>query len=169
MRKQNDLEGGYLTYQEMVESTALSLLKNSKGECINFLTEYSKTSGLNTYNAWKKLFEFLNMKYMDGVVKDEFGKPKRVGYPKEFLNLMAKEGGDAIKVKEIQTNIDNSYLENIKKGNKYLSEKDYQKAMNHFSSAIKMKPSEDEPSEKIEKIKLILSSIDELHKTQFSN
>ncbi len=169
VRKQNELEGGFLTNQATIENTALSLLKNSKGECINFLTEYSNVSGLNTYNAWKKLFEFLNMKYMDGVVKDEFGKPKRVGYPKEFLNLMAKEGGDAIKVKEIQTNIDNSYLENIKKGNKYLSEKDYQKAMNHFSSALKMKPSEDEPSEKIEKIKLILSSIDELHKTQFSN
>jgi len=168
-RKQNELEGGYLVNQETVENTALSLLNNSKGECITYLTEYSKKSGLNTYNTWKKLFEFLNMKYMDGVVKNEYGEPKRVGYPQEFLTLIAEEGGEAIKLKKMQPEIDASYEENILKGNRFLVEKSYQKAMDHFSSALKLKPNEEEPTQKIEKIKLILSSIDELHKKQFSN
>ena len=169
VRKQSELEGEFLSEQETVEATALSLLNKSKGEAVKYLTDYSNASGLNTYNTWKELFEFLNMKYMDGVVKDEYGKPIRVGYPQEFNDLIAEEGGDAIKVKKLQPEIDASYSENIKKGNEFLFEKDYQNAMDHFTSALKLKPNEEEPAKKIEKIKSILSSIEELHKSQFSN
>ena len=122
-----------------MEATALSLLKKSKGEAVKYLTEYSNASGLNTYNTWKELFEFLNMKYMDGVVKDEYAKPKRVGYPQEFLNLIAEEGGDAIKIKKLQPEIDASYSENIKKGNEYLKQKEYQKALNSFQFCFGIK------------------------------
>ncbi|MCW8850111.1 MAG: C69 family dipeptidase, partial [Melioribacteraceae bacterium] len=169
VRKQNDLEGGYLISQEMVESTALSLLKKSKGECVKYLNDYANSAGLNTYNTWKKFFEFLNMKYMDGVVKDEYGHPKRVGYPQEFLNLIAQEGGESIRIKSIQTDIDANYKENINNGHKYLSQKDYQKALAYFTSAMELKPSEKEPAKTIEKINTIISSIEELHETQFNN
>ena len=169
VRKQNEIEGGYLISQGMVENTALSLLKKSKGECINYLNEYSNTAGLNTYNTWKKFFEFLNMKYMDGVVKDEYGHPIRVGYPQEFLNLIAQEAGESKKIKTIETDIEAKYKENINNGHKYLSQKEYQKALDYFTSALDLKPSEKEPIKTIEKINSILSSIEELHKTQFNN
>lgn len=169
VRKQNEIEGGYLISQGMVENTALSLLKKSKGECINYLNEYSNTAGLNTYNTWKKFFEFLNMKYMDGVVKDEYGHPIRVGYPQEFLNLIAQEAGESKKIKTIETDIEAKYKENINNGHKYLSQKEYQKALDYFTSALELKPSEKEPIKTIEKINSILSSIEELHKTQFNN
>ena len=165
--KQRELEGRFLSNQETIENTALSLLKKSRGETITYLTEYSISAGETTYNAWKKNFEFLNMKYMDGVVKDEYSKPKRVGYPPEFLKLMAKEGGDAIKVKKLQPEIDASYTNNINKGDECLQKKDYEKAATYYLSALDLKPEEKEPAQKIEKIKLIQNSIEELHSTQF--
>lgn len=168
VRKQNELEGRYLISQETVENTASSLLKKSKGECVSYLNEYAKTSGLNTYNTWKELFEFLNMKYMDGVVKDEFGNPKRVGYPQEFLEQIVQESGSSIKLKTLLTDIDISYKAEINKGNKFLNEKNYETALKHFTSALELKPKEEEPSEKIKKINSIVSAIEELHKTEFS-
>ncbi|MEN8192777.1 MAG: C69 family dipeptidase [Bacteroidota bacterium] len=167
--KQRELEGRFLSNQETIEKTALSLLNKSRGEAIGYLTEYSNSAGETTYNAWKKNFEFLNMKYMDGVVKDEFSKPKRVGYPPEFLKLIADEGGDAIKVKKLKPEIDASYTDNINKGNECLQKKDYEKAVTYYSSALDLKPDEKEPAQKIKKIKLIQISIDELHNTQFGN
>ena len=166
--KQRELEGRFLSNQETIENTALSLLKKSRGEAIRYLTEYSNSAGMTTYNAWKKNFEFLNMKYMDGVVKDEYSKPKRVGYPPEFLKLMADEGGDAIKVKKLKPEIDASYTDNINKGDEYLQKREYEKAVTYYSSALDLKPDEKEPAQKIEKIKLIQNSIEELHNTQFN-
>ena len=166
--KQRELEGRFLSNQETIEKTALSLLNKSRGEAIAYLTEYSISAGETTYNAWKKNFEFLNMKYMDGVIKDEYSKPKRVGYPPEFLKLMADEGGDAIKVKKLKPEIDAAYTESINKGDEYLQKKDYEKAVTYYTSALDLKPDEKEPAQKIEKIKIIQNSIEELHNTQFS-
>jgi dipeptidase len=165
--KQNELEGGFLINQPTIENTALSLLKKSRGEAIDYLTEYSNKAGNKTYTTWKKFFEFMNMKYIDGVIKDEFGKPKRVGYPKEIQKLIAQEGGDAIKVKKLKPEIEASYIDNIKRGDEFLSKKDYESAVKHFNSALELKPEENEPAEKIEKINAIKKSIDELHKTKF--
>ena len=168
-RKQNELEGGFLINQETAESTALSLLKKSKGECVAYLSGYSNKAGQTTYNTWKELFEFLNMKYMDGVVKDEYGKPIRVGYPQKFLSLIAQESGDAIKYKKLQKNIDAEYNAKLKKGNDLLAEKKYEKALENFKVAQKIKPGKNETGEKIEKINSIISSIEDLHKSQFDN
>jgi len=168
-RKQNELEGEFLINQENVETTAFSLLQKSAGECVSYLTDYSNQAGLTTYNTWKKLFEYLNMKYMDGVIKDEYGKPKRVGYPKEFQKLIAEESGDAIKYKMIQPEIDAKYKSSIINAEQSLARKDYENALKHFGSASILKPNADEPKEKIIKINSILNSIEELHKTKFSN
>ena len=107
------------------------------------------------------------MKYMDGVVKDEYSKPKRVGYPPEFLKQIVDEGGNAIKVKKLKPEIDASYTDNINQGDEYLKKKDYEKAISHYSTAVDLKPGEKEPAQKIEKIKLIQNSIEDLHNTQF--
>jgi len=168
-KKQNGLEGEYLVNQPIIEETALILLQKSRGECINYLTEYSKNAGENTHNTWKQFFEFLNMKYMDGVVKDEFGKPIRVGYPDEFKELMVREGGGATQMKYIEPEINASFEDHISKGNSALEKKDYKKAIEHFEEALKLRPEEKAPAQNIEKIKSVLSSIDEIHNSQFSN
>ena len=112
---QNELEGKYLAQQENVESTALALLKSSKGEAVDYLTNYSINSGELTYSAWKKLGENLILKYIDGIAKTEFFRIKNIGYPEEFKKLIVEESGEAIKMKEIFNDHSAAYNENIKK------------------------------------------------------
>jgi hypothetical protein len=68
-----------------------------------FLTNFSCSQAENSTTAWKKLGEYLLVKYMDGNIKKEKdGKflqndhaipPSiiRAGYPEEFLRQMVKE------------------------------------------------------------------------------
>ncbi len=80
-KTQNEIEGKYFAQQENIESTALSLLKNSKGEAIEYLTNYSLTSAENTYKTWKQFGEHLIVKYMDGLSKDRIFKTKKYWIP----------------------------------------------------------------------------------------
>lgn len=68
-----------------------------------FLTTFSHTQATNVTTAWKKLGEFLLVKYLDGVIKkEENGKflqndkkiPTEIirpGYPEEYLRQLIKE------------------------------------------------------------------------------
>ena len=68
-----------------------------------FLTNYTNMTAQSTLDAWKRLGEFMIVKYNDGVVKrmkdgkferNSIGQPAgvvRPGYPKEFLDPI--EGG----------------------------------------------------------------------------
>ena len=165
--KQNELEGSYLFNQSTVENTALSLLKKSKGEAVDYLTQYSVNAGLKTYTTWKKFFEFLNMKYMDGVVKDEYAKPKRVGYPGEFRKIMVEKSDYDIKMKTVKTDNEVAYNIEIKNGDTYLSNKEYDSAKESYQKALEIKPEASYPKEKLEKIEKLLSSIDKLYQEYF--
>lgn len=164
---QNELEGKYLAQQEVTESTALSLLKNSKGEAIEYLTKYSNSLAENTYKTWKQLGENLLLKYMDGVVKDEFFKPRNVGYSEEFKKMIVEESGANLKMKNIVQNKAQIYNENIKQADELLSEKKYDDAKSHYQKALELKPGESYPSNQIDKINSILMKIEELHKSTF--
>ena len=82
-----------------------------------FLTEFSITQAENSTNAWKKLGEYLLVKYMDGNIKkekdgkfvqNEYKIPTtiiRAGYPEEFLRKMIKEyPGFKVKTEEEMKN-----------------------------------------------------------------
>jgi dipeptidase len=165
--KQNELEGRYFAQQENIESTALSLLKNSKGEAIEYLTNYSITSAENTYKTWKQFGEHLLLKYMDGLSKTELFKPKNIGYPEEFKKLIVEESGDALKMKTLTTDQTAVYNENIKIADKLLNEKKYSEAKGYYEKALAIKPTETYPKEKIDKLNSILGTIEELHKKTF--
>ncbi len=165
--KQNELEGKYLAQQENIESTALSLLKNSKGEAINYLTDYSISSAENTYKTWKTLGENLILKYMDGVTKTEFFKPKNIGYPDEFKKMIVEESGNNLKMKDLKTDETFVYNKNIKEADELLNKMKYLEAKSLYEKALKIRPNEEYPKNKIEKINSILSSIEELHKSTF--
>jgi dipeptidase len=166
-KTQNEIEGKYFAQQENIESTALSLLKNSKGEAIEYLTNYSILSAEQTYKTWKQFGEHLILKYMDGLSKTEFFKPKNIGYSDEVKKMIVDESGESLKMKTILTDQTYSYNENIKEADELLKEKKYEEAKSLYEKALEIKPNENYPKEKIDKINSILSSIEELHKNTF--
>lgn len=168
-RKQNEIEGGYLQQQKTIEETALSLLKKSKGEAVDYLTKYSINAGNKTYETWKDFFGFMMMKYIDGVVKDEYANPKRVGYPVEFRKLMVEQSGYDNSWKNLNTDKEFAFKESVKKGDECLKKMEYKSAKEHYESALELKSDETYPKDQLAKIEKMLASMEELHKTQFAN
>jgi hypothetical protein len=166
-KTQNEIEGKYFAQQENIESTALSLLNNSKGEAIEYLTNYSISSAENTYKTWKQFGEHLIVKYMDGLSKTEFFKPKNIGYSDEVKKMIVEESGESLKMKTIFTDQTAAYNESIKKADELLNEKKYTEAKSFYEKALTLKPNEVYPKTKIEKLNSILGSIEELHKSTF--
>lgn len=107
---QKELESKFFAEQDKTDKEALALYEKSPEQAVQFLTEYSGEQAQYAFDKWKKLGEFLVIKYMDGVVRkekdgefirNEHGKPsspQRVGYPKEFYRQVVKETGDKYKV-----------------------------------------------------------------------
>ncbi len=167
--KQNELEGEYLLKQNTVEQTAQSMLKKSRGEAVDYLTNYSVNSGRHTYSTWNNFFQHLNMKYMDGVVKNEFAKPKRIGYPEEFRKLIVDLSDYDIKLKVVETDSEVKFKKEIKNGDEFLVKKDYDSAKKCYQRALELKPDQAYPKERLEKIEKIIGLMDNLHNEHFSN
>ena len=97
---QSKWESDFSALVPAIDKVAIGM---SEVEARGFLTEFSITQAENSTNAWKKLGEYLLVKYMDGNIKKEKdGKfvqneahiPPgiiRAGYPDEFLRKMIKE------------------------------------------------------------------------------
>lgn len=85
---QLELETKFQTMQPIIENAAMELYKKDPKWAIEYLTEYSVNQSNITVQRWRKLWEFLVMKYNDGYVNDvtkENGRhPKGVGYGNEF-------------------------------------------------------------------------------------
>lgn len=96
--------------QEGIESAAAKLLEKDPAKAKAFLTNYTNMTAQSAFDTWKRLGEFIIVKYNDGVVrkmKDEkfernaIGQPAgvlRPGYPKEFLEEYVKQTGDRYKM-----------------------------------------------------------------------
>lgn len=107
---QNKIEGNFETQQPEIEKQALAMYNESKPKAIDFLTNYSNSSVASGLSEWKKLGEYLMVKYVDGVVKkedngsfkrNEHGEPEspdRPGYPNEHYRKVIEETGDKYKV-----------------------------------------------------------------------
>ena len=108
---QDKLESGFETRQPEIEEKALALYKQSKPDAVQFLTDYSNNNVKEGVSQWKKLGEYLMVKYVDGVVKKEengafkrnaYGQPAspdRPGYPNEHYRKIIEETGDKYKVR----------------------------------------------------------------------
>ena len=107
---QEKIEGSFETQQPEIEKKALTLYNESKFEAIKFLNDYTNYSVANGLKEWRKLGEYLMVKYVDGVVKKEDnGKfkrnahgepasPDRPGYSNEHYRKVIEETGDKYKV-----------------------------------------------------------------------
>ncbi|MBR6367337.1 MAG: C69 family dipeptidase [Bacteroidaceae bacterium] len=108
---QNDLEGMYHKEQPNVERKAKELYDDDPQLVQTYLTNYSNDCANKTFKRWKKLGEFLLVKYNDMTVrpvkknsigewefkKTKFGygeEPTRVGYPKPMQEDIVKKTGD---------------------------------------------------------------------------
>ena len=109
---QTELETTFNEAQEGVEAAAAKLLEKDPAKAKAFLTNYTNMTAQSTFDTWKRLGEFLVVKYNDGVVKrmkngqferNSIGQPAgviRPGYPKEFLEEYVKQTGDRYKMPE---------------------------------------------------------------------
>ena len=107
---QQELEGKFISQQAEIEAKAKQLYAESPDKAIAFLTAYSTEEAQFAFDRWKKLGEFLTIKYMDGVVRKEKdgqfirnehggpSSPQRVGYPQNYYDKVAKETGDKYKI-----------------------------------------------------------------------
>ncbi len=98
---QKELETKFHTMQPIIEKTALELYKTDKNSAIQYLSDYSINQSNMTVARWRKLWEFLVMKYNDGyindVTKDKGRHPKGVGYGNEFNKRAVDQNPDNFK------------------------------------------------------------------------
>ncbi|WP_072545709.1 C69 family dipeptidase [Mediterranea massiliensis] len=109
---QTEIETTFNQAQEGIEAVAVKMLETDPAQAKEFLTNYTVMTAQSTHDAWKRLGEFLIVKYNDGVVKrvkdgkferNAIGQPAgviRPGYPKEFLEEYVKQTGDRYKIPE---------------------------------------------------------------------
>ncbi|VBB47559.1 Peptidase U34 dipeptidase [uncultured Paludibacter sp.] len=102
-KKQQEIEASFAKEVPEVDKKALSM---NEIDARAFLTDYSNKVAENTTTEWKKLGEFLLVKFMDGNIKKEengkflknkYGLPPgiiRAGYPEFFQREMIKENPD---------------------------------------------------------------------------
>lgn len=105
--EQHRLEDTYLDAQQGIEQAALKMYQTSPEQARAFLTNYSVMTANCAFDAWKRLGEFLIVKYNDMVVRKqlkngEFERTEtgmaapviRPAYPEEFLREVVKATGD---------------------------------------------------------------------------
>ncbi len=109
---QKEIEQTFNAAQEGIENAALKLMPVDPAAARRLLTKYTVMTAQSTHDAWKRLGEFLVVKYNDGVVRrmkdgkferNSIGQPAgviRPGYPKDFLKEYVKQTGNRYKMPE---------------------------------------------------------------------
>ncbi len=102
-KQQTKLENGFQEYAGVIEKAALKLYNENPAKAIDFLTQYSNTLGDKTMETWKKLDEFLLVKFLDGnlhpEVNGEFKEnghglsapPQHPGYSEDFYRIIIEK------------------------------------------------------------------------------
>ena len=105
-QKREEIENAFLVKQASIEQIAINELQRDKQQGIAFLTTYSSVAGETMLNEWKKLGEYIIVKYNDMVVKKETnGKfdltpdgiatpPQRDGFPAKYRKEIIERTGD---------------------------------------------------------------------------
>ena len=109
---QQELENHYQEMIPVIDKAAQELYAKDPKEAVEFLTWFSTSTADNATARWKKLGEYLVVKYIDGnVKKEENGQFKRnayglpaypdfPGYDEEYYRSIVKSAGERLKVKE---------------------------------------------------------------------
>ena len=109
---QQELENHYQEVVPAIDKAAQELYAKDPKEAVEFLTWFSTSTADNATARWKKLGEYLVVKYIDGnVKKEENGQFKRnayglpaypdfPGYDEDYYRSIVKSAGERLKVKE---------------------------------------------------------------------
>jgi dipeptidase len=95
---QTELEGECFKLQPILERTASELAKTDQALMIQYLTDYSVSHAEAVVSRWKDLGEQLMVKYNDGFVKSDKGRPEEKGYPKGWLREVLKSRPDQFRL-----------------------------------------------------------------------
>jgi dipeptidase len=107
---QRYLENKFVSFVPVIDKAAETLYSSDKEQSRKFLTEYSVNEANNMTAEWKKLSQYLLVKYMDGNIKREkdgqFERtetgmapaPIFAGYPEWWYKAIAESTGDKKKV-----------------------------------------------------------------------
>jgi len=95
---QSEIENNYIKLQPQIEQTAVDLHNQDPETLTRYLTDYSVTHAEDVVVKWRDLGEFLIMKYNDGYVKNEKGRPEGIGYPSEWLRKVIESRPEQFKL-----------------------------------------------------------------------
>jgi dipeptidase len=107
---QQELENGYEQSIPAIDRAALELHAEDPAAAARFLTWFSRTTADEATERWKRLGEYLLVKYIDGNVKKEEGGrfvrnpygravyPDFPGYDEEYYRNIVRSAGDRLKV-----------------------------------------------------------------------
>ena len=95
---QQQLEGEFEAQAPDVEAAAAKLFQDTPELARYYLTRWSAKQSDKTVARWRKLWEQLFVKYLDGNTRDELGKVNHPGYPKAWYERLIREEGDRLKV-----------------------------------------------------------------------
>ena len=97
---QAELEGTLLALQPTIEKAALDFSKEEPELVTRYLTDYSLSHAQQVVDRWRELGEFLIMKYNDGYVKNDKGRPQEKGYPEPWLRNVLELRPEQFKLKK---------------------------------------------------------------------
>jgi dipeptidase len=110
LRLQKELETKYITEAATIDEAAKKLYENDVWKARDYLTKYSVTTAQSTFKQWKKLSEYLLVKYIDGNIKKEKdGKfernadgipvmPSQPGYDDKWKKSVIQDNGKILLV-----------------------------------------------------------------------
>jgi len=108
---QNKLEDNYETTIPAIDKAAQTLYDKDPQEARKFLTWYSTSTAESATKRWKKLGEYLIVKYIDGnIKKEENGKfkrnpygvpasPDQPGYDEDYYKKVVNQAGTLLELK----------------------------------------------------------------------
>jgi len=108
---QQELEEKFVDYTGMIDKKAGELYAEDKEKAIELVSDFSVDNANTLVHNWKRLYQFLFMKFMDGNVKQTHGrdfktngtgvvKLRQPGYGKDWYKLIIEETGNKFKLPE---------------------------------------------------------------------
>ncbi|MPM17522.1 hypothetical protein SDC9_63917 [bioreactor metagenome] len=101
-QRQDSLENLYIKRVQEVDKTAEELLSTDKTTAILYVTDFSVKNANELVYYWKKFYQYLFMKYMDGNVKthvpgQQNPKVSQPGYGEDWLRVIVKDNREELK------------------------------------------------------------------------
>jgi len=101
--QQDSLENLYMQRVREMDNKAKDLYDADKTQVVTFLTDFSVNNANELVYHWKKFYQYLFMKYMDGNIKTPIPgqknpKVEQPGYGEDWYRRIVKENGEKLKV-----------------------------------------------------------------------